>query len=158
MLSAATSALSGVEVAGKVSGVHWWYKDPSHAAELTAGYFNTDQHDAYADISAMFAKHGAKFDFTCMEMQDSDQPASCACGPYELVQQAKNAADNAGIAFAGENALPRYDQTAYNTIVSQATSNGHDIEDFTYLRLGSTLLQGGNWGTFTNFVSTMSNK
>ena len=26
-----------VEVAVKVSGIHWWYNSPSHAAEMTAG-------------------------------------------------------------------------------------------------------------------------
>ena len=25
----------------KCAGVHWWYNSRSHAAELTAGYFNT---------------------------------------------------------------------------------------------------------------------
>eukprot|EP01133_Synstelium_polycarpum_P003634 gene3634-4163_t len=31
---------TGVNVTAKVSGIHWWYGDPSHAAELTAGYKN----------------------------------------------------------------------------------------------------------------------
>ncbi|KAJ0983445.1 hypothetical protein J5N97_011700 [Dioscorea zingiberensis] len=29
-----------VKLAAKVSGIHWWYKDDSHAAELTSGYYN----------------------------------------------------------------------------------------------------------------------
>ena len=39
----------------------------------------------------------------CLEMQDSEQPSSCACGPYELVEQTKSAAksNNIGAAFDG---------------------------------------------------------
>ena len=82
------SAYSGVAIAGKISGIHWWYKDISHAAELTAGYFNTDNHNAYQEIAEdVFAKHGAVIDFTCLEMRDNEQPSDCDCGPYELVQQ-----------------------------------------------------------------------
>ena len=101
-----------------------WYKDISHAAELTAGYFNvgsvcsgavcsvegrpacvcvclhawvvlwarivqTDNNDAYANIASMFSQYGVTFCFTCLEMQDSEQPASCSCGPFELVEQTK---------------------------------------------------------------------
>ena len=25
----------------KLAGVHWWFKSRAHAAELTAGYYNT---------------------------------------------------------------------------------------------------------------------
>ncbi len=93
----------------------------------------------------------------CLEMQDSEQPASCACGPYELVQQTKTAAKNNNIGYSGENALARYDQTAYNTIEAQATSAGFTISSFTYLRLDSTLMQQNNLNTFESFVSTMNN-
>ena len=36
-----------VEVSLKVAGIHWWYRTRSHAAELTAGYYNTAQRDGY---------------------------------------------------------------------------------------------------------------
>ena len=29
---------SGVRLAGKVAGIHWWYKSNHHAAELTSGF------------------------------------------------------------------------------------------------------------------------
>lgn len=29
----------------KLAGVHWWFKSRTHAAELTAGYFNTRDRD-----------------------------------------------------------------------------------------------------------------
>lgn len=107
----------GVTISGKVAGVHWWYKTPSHAAEVTAGYYNTNSHNAYdgrivtlslrphgccaplpryAALAGMFARHSAVMDFTALEMQDNEQPAKCDCGPFELVDQAKEAAASAG--------------------------------------------------------------
>ena len=73
------------------------------------------------------------------------------------VPQVKGAAHTAGIGFAGENALPRYDATAYGTIEAQASSLGFLINDFTYLRLSDTLLQSNNFGSFRNFVQQMAN-
>lgn len=35
---------------GKVAGIHWLYNDPSHAAELTAGYKN-DQLNGYTPVN-----------------------------------------------------------------------------------------------------------
>lgn len=109
LLGAAKSAFGNrLALAMKVAGIHWWYTDPSHAAELTAGYYNVPgKYDVYGHIASMMAKHGAYFDFTCLEMQDSEQDPSCASGPYELVGQTKQAAIDHGIGFSGENALPR---------------------------------------------------
>ena len=88
----------GVPIAGKVSGVHWWYLSPQHAAECTAGYYNTNNNNAYLEIAKAFAKYNADFDFTCMEMTDNESGfAACDSGPVQLVQQAKGAAHEAGI-------------------------------------------------------------
>lgn len=74
IISFATSVLSKhrLTVAAKVAGIHWWYLDPSHAAELTAGYWNTADNDAYSQIAQMLKKYNAAFDFTCLEMRDSE--------------------------------------------------------------------------------------
>jgi hypothetical protein len=56
--------------------------------------------------------------------------------------------------YTGENALARYDQTAYNTIESQSHQG---VSSFTYLRLNPTLMQSNNFGTFSQFVSAMKN-
>eukprot|EP00164_Ancoracysta_twista_P009651 GFYU01014361.1.p1 GENE.GFYU01014361.1~~GFYU01014361.1.p1 ORF type:complete len:471 (-),score=141.00 GFYU01014361.1:75-1487(-) len=146
---------SGLKVglAGKISGIHWLYNTPSHAAELTAGYYNIYGTNGYDPIAKMFAKYGVAVDFTCLEMQDNEQPSECACAPAELVLQVKQSAINAGVGFSGENALPRYDQTAFNQIIKQSAALGHNAEAFTYLRLGQDLLN--NMGTFQNFVNGM---
>lgn len=146
-----------VTVATKIAGVHWWYKSDSHPAELTAGYYNANGFNGYDAIAKMCADVGCKIDFTCLEMQDSEQDASCDSGPYELVQQVESASFSNGIGFGGENALPRFDQTAYNTILGQSQNNGKLISDFTYLRLSSALLESDNFNTFKGFVNSMSN-
>ncbi|CAE7662413.1 BAM1 [Symbiodinium sp. CCMP2456] len=142
---------SGVRLAGKVAGIHWWYKSDHHAAELTSGYYNANGIDAYDSISAIFEAAGAGVDFTCMEMADSEQSADCASGPEELVKQVMAATASHGIALGGENALPRFDDTAYSKIESYKSG----MQVFTYLRLGNDLLNGDNWNRFQSFVSKM---
>jgi beta-amylase len=147
---------SSVTLAMKVAGIHWWYMDASHAAELTAGYYNIyGQNDIYQELASMFKSNNATFDFTCLEMKDSEQPSECKCGPYELVQQTKQAAKNANGHYSGENALQRYDTTAYSTIKSQATSLNWNIDGMTYLRLTNDLMSGSNWNNFQSFVNDM---
>jgi beta-amylase len=148
---------SSTKLAVKVAGIHWWYLDDSHAAELTAGYYNINgQNDIYQNLASMFTANNATFDFTCLEMQDSEQPSECKCGPFELVQQAKQATKNSKGHFSGENALQRYDTTAYGTIKSQATSLDWNIDAMTYLRLTEDLMSGSNWDNFNNFVNDMN--
>merc|ERR1712137_73404 len=140
-----------VGIAGKVAGIHWWYKTPQHAAEDTAGYYNTNNHNAYAELADVFKDHEAALDFTCLEMRDSEQDSSCFSGPEELVQQVIGAVSSAGVILNGENALPRYDSTAYNKILSYCNR----LHTFTYLRLGDTLLNGNNFEVFKGFVNYM---
>ena len=145
----------GLSFALKVSGVHWQYKTHSHAAECTAGYYNTDGNNGYADIAAMFKNGGATLDFTCFEMTDASQPTG-NCGPAELVDQVISAVRNVGGHVSGENALPSYSSDKYDQIVKQARHFSGDIHGFSYLRLSDTLFQGGNLGTYANWVNQMT--
>mmetsp|Transcript_117582 Transcript_117582/g.366271 ORF Transcript_117582/g.366271 Transcript_117582/m.366271 type:complete len:155 (-) Transcript_117582:119-583(-) len=143
-----------IGIAGKVSGIHWWFKDQTHAAEVTAGYYNTNSRNAYSELAKeVFAPNGASVDFTCLEMRDQEQSSSCGSGPEELVQEVLSNTKAAGLDFGGENALPRYDTTAYGKIESYRPSLAH----FTYLRLNNDLLQGGNFNNFKDFVNRMHN-
>lgn len=166
-----------IQLLGKVSGIHWLWNTPSHAAEATAGYKN-DQGQAYLQviflqriiystkqiffkikkkIAKLFAKYNVFFDFTCFEMRDSEQTSgNCRCAPEELVYQTLTAAHSNSIGYAGENALNRYDSTAYATIEYES-KRVMVINDFTYLRLGDTLLSQPNWQVFTGFVQNMHN-
>ena len=65
----------------KLAGVHWWHKSRAHAAELTAGYYNTRERDGYAPLMKLLTKHGARVSFTCVEMRDCEHPPEGRCSP-----------------------------------------------------------------------------
>ncbi|CAN1748494.1 Beta-amylase 3, chloroplastic [Linum perenne] len=154
ILSSAKSIFkgTGAKLSGKVAGIHWHYRTRSHAAELTAGYYNTRNHDGYLPLARMFGKHGAVLNFTCMEMRDVEQPENGNCSPEGLVKQVKMATREAGTELAGENALERYDEGAYRQVVG--TSGG--LVAFTYLRLNKRLFEEGNWRNLVGFVKGLS--
>lgn len=164
VLSSATSIFcgTGVKISVKVAGIHWHYGTRSHAPELTAGYFNTRQRDGYIPIARLIGRHGAVFNFTCIEMRDHEQPQDAQCTPEKLVHQVKLATCEAGVALAGENALPRYDETAHKQILraSLLSFQGNGREDgqlcaFTYLRMSPHLFHPENWRLFVAFVKKM---
>ncbi|XP_058094951.1 beta-amylase 1, chloroplastic [Magnolia sinica] len=165
ILSSAVSIFqgSGVKISVKVAGIHWHYGTRSHAPELTAGYYNTRLRDGYLPIARMLARHGAVFNFTCIEMRDHEQPQDAQCAPEKLVHQVALATCEAGVPLAGENALPRYDETAHDQILrasSLSIGGGDGKEDremcaFTYLRMNPNLFQPDNWRQFVAFVKRM---
>ncbi|KAK6130520.1 hypothetical protein DH2020_035729 [Rehmannia glutinosa] len=65
----------------------------------------------------MLARHGAVFNFTCIEMRDHEQPQDALCAPEKLVRQVALATQEAQVPLAGENALPRYDDYAHEQIL-----------------------------------------
>ncbi|MQK21570.1 glycosyl hydrolase family protein, partial [Escherichia coli] len=84
ILDEANKAFQGckVKLAIKVSGIHWWYNVSSHAAELTAGYYNIFGRDGYRPIARMLTRHdNAILNFTCLEMRDSEQSSDAKSAP-----------------------------------------------------------------------------
>ncbi|CAI9772454.1 unnamed protein product [Fraxinus pennsylvanica] len=159
ILSAAQGIFEGTGaiLSGKVAGIHWHYKTRSHAAELTAGYYNTRNRDGYLAIARMLSKHGVVFNFTCMEMRDGEQPERANCSPEGLVRQVKMATKSAGTQLAGENALERYDSGAYSQVLATDRSDsGNGLTAFTYLRMNKRLFEAENWSKFDEFVKNMS--
>nr|GMD53063.1 AChain A, Crystal Structure Of Soybean Beta-Amylase Mutant Substituted At Surface Region [Ipomoea batatas] len=153
-----------VNIAAKVSGIHWWYNDPSHAAELTAGYYNLYGRDGYRPIARMLGRHYATLNFTCLEMRNSKQDAEAKSSPEQLVQQVLSGGWKEYIDVAGENALSRYDAAAYDQILLNARPNGVNLNGspklkmsgFTYLRLSDDLInQEHNFQLFKTFVKKM---
>ncbi|PKA50275.1 Beta-amylase 3, chloroplastic [Apostasia shenzhenica] len=144
------------KISAKVAGIHWHYKTRSHAAELTAGYFNTRHRDGYVPIARMLANRGAVMNFTCMEMRDEQQPESASCSPELLVRQVKAAAGAVAVELAGENALERYDEAAYAQVVATGRDNaGIGLSAFTYLRMNKRLFEDEKWRHFVAFVKRM---
>lgn len=162
VLSLANLAFEGTAIAAKLSGIHWWYKTASHAAELTAGFYNPCNRDGYAPIASMLKKHDATLNFTCVELRTVDQhedfPEALA-DPEGLVWQVLNAAWDVSIPVASENALPCYDREGYNKILENAkplsNPDGRHLSAFTYLRLSSVLMENHNFVEFERFVKRM---
>lgn len=163
ILTAATSTFenTGVKISVKIAGIHWHYGHRSHAPELTAGYYNTRYRDGYLPIAQMLARHGAIFNFTCIEMRDHEQPQDALCAPEKLVRQVAQATHKAQVPLAGENALPRYDEFAHEQILQASSFVGEgDSEEtemcaFTYLRMNPQLFEAENWRKFVGFVKKM---
>jgi beta-amylase len=156
ILASARSIFPTAKLAAKVAGIHWWYMTNNHAAELTAGYYNTWERNGYDFYAQMFAKYDVSFQFTCLEMMNDD---SCKCGAQNLVGQTRDCAWRAGIGYSGENALPiDGNQYGYDQILRQSKVGGRTIDSFTYLRLGSSLVDNQyNLDMFHRFVDAMHN-
>ncbi|XP_061364390.1 beta-amylase-like [Gastrolobium bilobum] len=165
ILDEANKAFLGckVKLAAKVAGIHWWYKTENHAAELTSGYYNLNDRDGYRPIARMLSRHNAIFNFTCLEMRNSEQRAEAKSGAQELVQQVLSGGWIENLEVAGENALSRYDRAAYDQILLNARPNGVNrkgppklrMYGVTYLRLSDELLQKTNFDIFKIFVRKM---
>ncbi|WOK92787.1 beta-amylase 2, chloroplastic-like [Canna indica] len=162
VLSLAKLAFEGSHIAAKISGVHWWYKTASHAAELTAGFYNPCNRDGYAPIASMLKKHDATLNFTCVELRTLNQHAEfpeAMADPEGLVWQVLNAAWDACVPMASENALPCYDRDGYNKILDNAKPfsdpDGRHLSSFTYLRLSPVLMCAHNFKEFARFVQRM---
>lgn len=109
-----------VRLGCKLAGVHWWFKSRTHAAELTAGYYNTRDRDGYLPVISVLKTHGASVSFTCVEMRDCEHPYEGRCSPEGLLHQVCTTAARLGVPVAGENALQRYDQYALDKIAESA--------------------------------------
>lgn len=60
----------------QVPAVYWWYKTPSHAAELTAGYHNPTNQDGYSPVFEILRKHSVTMKFVCVGFHLSNQEAN----------------------------------------------------------------------------------
>lgn len=73
-----------------------WFKSRAHAAELTAGYYNTRERNGYLPIFEMLKRHGATASFTCVEMRDCEHPLEGRCSPEGLLNQVRRGGGSGG--------------------------------------------------------------
>ncbi|EXC06819.1 Beta-amylase 7 [Morus notabilis] len=162
VLSLAKLAFEGTCIAAKLSGIHWWYKTASHAAEMTAGFYNPCNRDGYAAILSILKKHGAALNFTCAELHmlnHHEDFQEALADPEGLVWQVLNAAWDVCVSVVNENALPCHDRAGYNKILDDAKPptdpDGRHFSSFTYLRLNPHLMERHNFMEFEQFVKRM---
>ncbi|KAG1661170.1 hypothetical protein FOA52_002622 [Chlamydomonas sp. UWO 241] len=140
----------------KLAGVHWWFKSRAHAAELTAGYYNTRERDGYDPIMALLSRLDGRLSFTCVEMRDCEHPPAGRCSPQALLQHIIESAEAYGVPLAGENALQRYDDYAFDRIADSAfgrSARAGRLEQVTFLRMGDLMFD--NWDAFSRFLKRM---
>ncbi|KAJ0867259.1 putative beta-amylase [Helianthus annuus] len=91
VLTKAKLAFGDTPISVKLSGIYWWYETNSHAAELTAGYYNPVNRDGYSLIASLLKKREAALNLTCVDLSKVDEqkdfPEAKVDDPEELVCQ-----------------------------------------------------------------------
>ncbi|KAJ8538441.1 hypothetical protein K7X08_027662 [Anisodus acutangulus] len=119
VLSLATLAFEGIQIVVKIPSIHWWYRTSSHAAELTAGYYNPTNQDGYSPVLDALKKHGVTIKFICSGLQVPETDDALA-DPEGLSWQILNLAWDKEINVAGQNAFPCYDREGLTGLVETA--------------------------------------
>ncbi|CAA0813624.1 Beta-amylase 7 [Striga hermonthica] len=162
VLSLAKLVFEGTRIAAKLASINWWYKTSSHAAELTAGIYNSSNRDGYAAIMSMLKRHGAALCFACSEMSIIDNQmdfSESLSDPEGLAWQVLNAAWDACIPVASVNSFPCHDREGFNYLLEKAKPigdpDGRHFSAFTYLRLSPLLMDRQNLIEFERFIKKM---
>ncbi|KAK9667683.1 hypothetical protein RND81_13G004600 [Saponaria officinalis] len=145
VLSLATLVFDETQIVVKIPTVSWWYNTSSHAAELTAGYYNPANRDGYSPVFEILKKHSVTMKFVCpgssVHGQGNDEPFA---DPVGLSWQVLNGAWDHGLAVAGQNAEPCYDRAEHIRITETSKPrNDPDHHHFTFFvyQLPSPLIQ-----------------
>nr|XP_023927863.1 beta-amylase 8 [Quercus suber] len=134
VLSLASLAFDEIKIIIKVPAIHWWYKIASHAAELTAGFYNPTNQNGYSPVFEVLRKHSVTLKFVCLRLQVSGlENDEALADPEGLSWQVLNSAWDRGLTVAGENALSCYEREGYMGIVEMAKPrNDPDRRHFSF--------------------------
>ncbi|KAL0330979.1 UNVERIFIED_CONTAM: Beta-amylase 8 [Sesamum angustifolium] len=134
VLSLASLAFEDIQIVVKIPAVYWWYKTSSHAAELTAGYYNSSNRDGYSPLFEVLKKHAATMKFVISGLQASYPEIDEALSdPEALSWQVRNAAWDQRLSVAGQNGQPCYDREGFTRLVETASPrNNPDCRHFSF--------------------------
>ncbi|WOK93572.1 chloroplast beta-amylase [Canna indica] len=136
-----------VTLSAKVPLLHQWHNTRSRPAELTAGFFNTDDRDGYEAVAQMFAKNSCTMIIPGMDLAVGDQ----------LVSQIMQACKRHGVRLSGENSSIIIAGTAvFSKIKEHILANNSVLDSFTYQRMGAEFFSPEHWPLFTQFVRSMA--
>lgn len=161
VLSLANLAFEGTQIIVKIPAIYWWYKTASHAAELTAGFYNPTNQDGYSPIFDMLKKHSAAMKFVCCGPQATAQENDEALADSEgLSWQALNSAWDRGITVAAQSTLPCHDRETYIRIIETAKPRNdpdhRHLSFFTYQQLTPVFMQREMcFSEMDNFIKCM---
>ncbi|KAL8536606.1 hypothetical protein ACS0TY_011980 [Phlomoides rotata] len=126
VLSLASLAFEDIQIVVKIPAIYWWYKTTSHAAELTAGYYNPSNQDGYSLLFEVLKKHGVTMKFIISGFQASYQEIDEAFSdPEGLNWQVLNSAWDRGLCVAGQNAQPCYDREGFVRLLETTRPRNH---------------------------------
>ncbi|XP_058115214.1 inactive beta-amylase 4, chloroplastic isoform X2 [Magnolia sinica] len=146
-----------VLLVAKIGGIYWWYQTDSHAAELTAGYYNTALRDGYDPLASVLSRHGAALHISCLEMHDSEVPSTYLCSPEGLLQQIREVSKKRIVHLTGRNAIERFDKAGLCQILANCYHpQAETLRSFTYFRMNDKIFRVENWNNFVPFVRNMS--
>ncbi|XP_058086624.1 beta-amylase 8-like [Magnolia sinica] len=146
VLSLASLAFEDTQIIVKIPAVYWWYRTSSHAAELTAGFYNPTNQDGYSPIINILKKHSSALKFVSIGFQAPTQENDEALADSEALSwQVLNSAWDHGLSVAGQNALPCYDRDGHTRILEAARPRNHPdcrhLSFFAYRQLLPALMQ-----------------
>lgn len=117
VLTLANLAFEDTRIIVEIPAVYWWYKTASHAAELTAGYYNPTNQDGYSPLIEVLKKHSVTMKFLCSNLQENQESMA---DPEGLSWQVLNSAWDRGLTLAGQNAVPFCEREGWMRIVETA--------------------------------------
>ncbi|OWM72278.1 hypothetical protein CDL15_Pgr018163 [Punica granatum] len=137
VLSLSNLAFEETRIIVKVPAIYWWYKTCSHAAELTAGYYNSTNRDGYFPVFEVLKRHSVTLKFACSGLpilcQENDEALA---DPEGLNWQVLNSAWDQGLTVSGENAPSCYDREGYTRVIEMAKPRNdpdhHHFDFFVY--------------------------
>ncbi|KFK31577.1 hypothetical protein AALP_AA6G130300 [Arabis alpina] len=145
VLSLANLAFEETKIIVKIPAIYWSYKTASHAAELTAGYYNPSNRDGYSLIFETLKKYSVTVKFVCPGPHMSPNQHEEAADPEGLSWQVINAAWDKELIIGGENAITCFDREGCMRLIEMAKPRNHpDSYHFSFFsyRQPSPLVQG----------------
>lgn len=163
VLTFANLAFEGTQIIVKIPSVYWWYKTASHAAELTAGYYNPANQDGYSTIFEVLKKHSVIMKLVCPTfLVNSAEYNEALADPEGLSWQVLNAAWDMGLTVAGQNADSCYDRQDYSRMVETAKPmhdpDQHHFSSFLYQPPGPLVERTYCFSELAHFVNSMHGK
>ncbi|KAL8150496.1 hypothetical protein V2J09_020304 [Rumex salicifolius] len=160
VLTFASLAFEGTQIVVKIPAIYWWYKTASHAAELTAGYYNPANQDGYSTIFEVLKKHSVILKLVCptfnVSCAEYDEALS---DPEGLTWQVLNAAWDMGLTVAGQNADPFLDREDHSRMVETAKPrhdpDQHHFSFFLYQPPDSLVQRTYCFSELAHFVKSM---
>ncbi|KAJ4882522.1 Inactive beta-amylase 9 [Raphanus sativus] len=157
VLSVASSAFSGsgVSLSGKLPLLHRWNKLRSQPSELTAGFYSSDGHDRYEEITKIFAENSCRMIIPGMDLSDEHQSPASLSSPESLLAHIKTSCKKQGVGVSGQNSSPLV-PGGFERIVENLKDESIGVDLFTYQRMGAVFFSPEHFHAFTVFVRNMN--